>query len=76
MGGAGLVMLEATAVEERGRHCYSDLGIWADDQIEPLKRIAKFIAAQGAVPAIQLQHTGRAKGQRATPLARGRRFER
>lgn len=65
IGGAGTVMLEATAVEARGRHCYSDLGIWSDDHIAPLKRIADFIRAEGAVPAIQLQHTGRkASGRR------------
>lgn len=58
-GGAGLVMLEATAISEIGRHCYSDLGIWSDDHIAPLARIASFIKEQGSVPAIQLQHCGR-----------------
>lgn len=59
MGGAGMVMLEATAIEARGRHCYSDLGIWGDEHIVPLRRIAQFIKAQNCVPALQLQHAGR-----------------
>lgn len=58
-GGAGLVMLEATAIDLTGRHSYADLGIWSDDHVAPLKRVADFIRAQGSVPAIQLQHTGR-----------------
>ncbi|CAG2105891.1 unnamed protein product, partial [Medioppia subpectinata] len=58
-GGAGLVMLEATAVEARGRISPGCLGLWQDDQIEPLARIARFIKGQGSVPAIQLAHAGR-----------------
>jgi 2,4-dienoyl-CoA reductase-like NADH-dependent reductase (Old Yellow Enzyme family) len=59
MGGAGMVMLEATSIEARGRHCYSDLGIWGDEHVAPLRRIAQFIKAQGSVAALQLQHSGR-----------------
>jgi 2,4-dienoyl-CoA reductase-like NADH-dependent reductase (Old Yellow Enzyme family) len=59
VGGAGLVLVEATAVEARGRLSESDLGIWDDAQIEPLARIARFMAAEGAVPGIQLAHGGR-----------------
>ena len=59
IGGAGMVMLEATSIEARGRHCYSDLGIWSDEHIPPLRRIAQFIKAQNCVPALQLQHSGR-----------------
>lgn len=59
MGGAGMVMLEATSIEANGRHCYSDLGVWSDEHIAPLRRVAEFIKAQGAVPALQLQHAGR-----------------
>lgn len=59
VGGAGLVMVEATAVEARGRISPADMGIWDDGHIEPLARIAKFIDDQGAVPAIQLAHAGR-----------------
>jgi len=59
IGGAGMVMLEATSIEARGRHCYSDLGIWGDEHVAPLRRIAQFIKAQNCVPALQLQHAGR-----------------
>lgn len=59
VGGAGLVMFEATAVEPEGRISPDDLGIWKDEQIEFLKRINSFIEKQGAVPAIQLAHAGR-----------------
>lgn len=58
-GGAGLVMAEATAVEARGRITPGDLGIWSDDHIEPHARLVRFIAGQGALPAIQLAHAGR-----------------
>ncbi len=58
-GGAGVVMAEATAVTPEGRITHGDLGLWADDQIAPLARIADFIRAQGAVSAIQLAHAGR-----------------
>jgi 2,4-dienoyl-CoA reductase-like NADH-dependent reductase (Old Yellow Enzyme family) len=58
-GGAGVVMAEATAVTPEGRITHGDLGLWQDGQIAPLARIADFIRAQGAVPAIQLAHAGR-----------------
>lgn len=58
-GGAALICTEAAAVEARGRISPHDLGIWNETQIEPLARITAFIAAQGAVPAIQLAHAGR-----------------
>lgn len=58
-GGAALVMTEATAVEARGRISPQDLGIYADEHIEPLTRITRFIKEQGAVPAMQLAHAGR-----------------
>lgn len=59
VGGAALVCTEATAVEARGRISPEDLGIWNEKQIEPLARITAFVAAQGAVPGIQLAHAGR-----------------
>ena len=58
-GGAGLVMAEATAVSPEGRISPYDLGLWDDAQVPALRRITDFIAAQGAVPAIQLAHAGR-----------------
>jgi 2,4-dienoyl-CoA reductase-like NADH-dependent reductase (Old Yellow Enzyme family) len=59
VGGAALVMVEATAVTADGRITPGDLGIWKDDHIEPLTRIARFVHTQGAVAGIQLAHAGR-----------------
>ncbi|MGS0742355.1 NADH:flavin oxidoreductase/NADH oxidase [Glaciimonas sp. GG7] len=59
VGGAGLVIFEATAIVEDGRISPQDLGIWKDAHIAPLSRITRFIAQQGAVPGIQLAHAGR-----------------
>ncbi len=61
-GGAGLVIAEATAVSPEGRITPGDAGLWADEQIEPLARINRFMKAQGAVPGIQLAHAGRKAG--------------
>lgn len=59
VGGAGLVFTEATAVSPEGRISPSDLGIWKDEHIEGLRRIVKFVRAQGAEIGIQLAHAGR-----------------
>lgn len=59
VGGAGLIIVEATAVTEAGRISAGDLGIWKDGHIEFLQRIATFIKMQGSVPGIQLAHAGR-----------------
>jgi 2,4-dienoyl-CoA reductase-like NADH-dependent reductase (Old Yellow Enzyme family) len=59
VGGAGLVFAEQTAVSPLGRSTLGDLGLWSDDHIAPLATIAQFVASQGAVPAIQLGHSGR-----------------
>lgn len=59
VGGAGLVIAEATAVEARGRITPYDVGIWSDEHIEPLRRVAKVIKENGAVPGIQIAHAGR-----------------
>ncbi|MDD0838208.1 NADH:flavin oxidoreductase/NADH oxidase [Curvibacter sp. HBC61] len=59
MGGAGTVFVESTAVEARGRNNHGDLGLWQDEQVQPLARVAEAIRREGAVPAIQLGHTGR-----------------
>src|SRR5690349_6882876 len=48
VGGAGLVIVEATAVEPRGRISPEDMGLWSDAHAEPLARIARFVEAQGA----------------------------
>ncbi|MBV8939604.1 MAG: NADH:flavin oxidoreductase/NADH oxidase [Alphaproteobacteria bacterium] len=59
VGGCALVIMEATAVEPRGRITPGDHGLWRDQHIEILARIARFIRQQGAVPGIQLAHAGR-----------------
>lgn len=59
VGGAGIVMTEATAVEPRGRITPFDVGLWNDEQEAAFARIARFVAEQGAVPGIQLAHAGR-----------------
>lgn len=59
VGGAGLVMVEATAVTPEGRISPGDLGIWGDQHVEPLARIARFVQDQGASAGIQLAHAGR-----------------
>jgi len=59
VGGAGLVMVEATAVTSEGRISPDDCGIWSDAHGEAFRPVARFIAEQGAVPGIQLSHAGR-----------------
>lgn len=59
VGGAGLVMTEATAVSPEGRISPADLGIYDDGHIAMLARIARFISEQGAAPGMQLAHAGR-----------------
>ena len=59
VGGAGLVLTEATAVRPEGRISPDDLGVWMDEHIEPLARIARFIHEQGSAAGMQLAHAGR-----------------
>src|SRR6476620_2876685 len=59
VGGAGLVFVDATAVSPEGRISPGDLGIWGEQHVEPLARVARFLARMGAVPGIQLAHAGR-----------------
>ena len=59
VGGAGLVMVEATAVSPEGRISPDDSGIWSDAHAEAFAPIARFIREQGAVSGIQLAHAGR-----------------
>jgi 2,4-dienoyl-CoA reductase-like NADH-dependent reductase (Old Yellow Enzyme family) len=70
VGGAGLVMVEASAVTPEGRISPGDLGIWKDAQVEPLARVARFVKSQGAVAGIQLAHAGR-KASTAVPWRGG-----
>ncbi|TWT11860.1 NADH:flavin oxidoreductase/NADH oxidase [Reyranella sp. CPCC 100927] len=66
LGKAGVVFTENVAVEPRGRVTQGDLGLWSDDHIDGLKRVASFIKAEGALAATQITHSGR-KG--STPKA-------
>src|ERR1700722_14384967 len=59
VGGAALVIMEASAVEARGRISPQDHGIWKDEHIPFLSRITAFVRHQGAVAGIQLAHAGR-----------------
>ena len=65
-GGAGLVFMESTKIDPAGCSTPADTGLWKDDFIEPLKRITALIKRIGAVPAIQLGHSGR-KARRSLP---------
>jgi len=66
VGGAALVIAEATAVLPEARISPQDLGIWSEAHIEPLARIAQFIHSQGSVAGIQIAHAGR-KASTARP---------
>lgn len=77
-GGAGLVMMEASAISPEGRISPDDLGIWNQQQAESLKPIVEFIHSQNAVSAIQIAHAGRKagtavpwKGSKPVPLGEG-----
>ena len=69
VGGCGLVMMESTKVERRGCGTVGDLGLWKDEFIPGLARCVQFIKAHGAVPAIQLGHSGR-KARLTRPVGR------
>jgi 2,4-dienoyl-CoA reductase-like NADH-dependent reductase (Old Yellow Enzyme family) len=71
VGGAGLVFTEATSVSPEGRISPGDTGLWNDTQQAAWKRIASFVAAQGAAPGIQLAHAGR-KGSTEIPSHGGK----
>lgn len=71
VGGAGMVMVEATAVSPDGRISPADSGIWSDEHAEAFKRVTSFIKDQGAVAGIQLAHAGR-KASTAAPWDGGK----
>jgi 2,4-dienoyl-CoA reductase-like NADH-dependent reductase (Old Yellow Enzyme family) len=73
VGGAALVIAEATAVTAQGRISPTDAGLWSDDQIPPLQRITRFVRDHGAVAGIQLAHAGR-KASTARPWAEKKGF--
>ncbi|MBC7798795.1 MAG: oxidoreductase, partial [Pyrinomonadaceae bacterium] len=71
VGGAGLVIQEATAVSPEGRITAGDAGIWSDEHAEAYKKIVTFIKSQGAIAGIQLAHAGR-KASTAKPWEGGK----
>jgi 2,4-dienoyl-CoA reductase-like NADH-dependent reductase (Old Yellow Enzyme family) len=73
VGGAGLVIMEASAVTPEGRITPADHGIWKDEHIAMLQRIVRFVQSQGARAGIQLAHAGR-KASMASPLKGERRL--
>jgi 2,4-dienoyl-CoA reductase-like NADH-dependent reductase (Old Yellow Enzyme family) len=71
VGGAGLVVAEASAVTPEGRISPDDTGLWSDALAEAWAPVARFVAEQGAVPGIQLAHAGR-KASTDVPWRGGR----
>ena len=71
VGGAALVMVEATAVSPEGRISPFDSGIWTDEHAQRFEPITRFIRRQNAIPAIQLAHAGR-KASTDVPWQGGR----
>ena len=74
VGGAGLVMVEATAVTPEGRISPADTGLWNDTQANAFERISSVITSQGSIPGIQLAHAGR-KASTAPPWKGGHPLE-
>ncbi len=78
IGGAALILTEATAVSPEGRISPQDLGLWKDEHIAPLARVVNFLHAHGARAGVQLAHAGRkasmsppAQPHRVVPPAEG-----
>jgi 2,4-dienoyl-CoA reductase-like NADH-dependent reductase (Old Yellow Enzyme family) len=74
VGGAGLVIQEATAILPEGRITPGDLGIWHDDFIPGLRKITEFIHNNGSIAGIQLAHAGR-KASCAVPREGGKQLD-
>ncbi|MDQ4123759.1 MAG: NADPH dehydrogenase NamA [Acidobacteriota bacterium] len=74
VGGAGLVIMEATAVSPEGRITPQDAGIWSDEHAQAYARITKFIKSQGSVAGIQIAHAGR-KASTAAPWDGGKKVD-
>ena len=75
IGGAGLVIQEATAVSAEGRITPDDLGLYDEGHVPKLREITHFIRSQGAVPGIQLAHAGR-KASHHSPWKSGHQIKR
>jgi len=63
VGGAGLIIVEATAIEARGRISPYDVGIWSDKQVGPLSKLTTVLKEYGSVPGVQIAHAGRKAGK-------------
>ncbi|HEX8366973.1 MAG TPA: NADH:flavin oxidoreductase/NADH oxidase [Pyrinomonadaceae bacterium] len=74
VGGAGLVVMEATAASPEGRISPQDAGIWSDAHAEAYQRITKFITENGAAAGIQIAHAGR-KASTAAPWNGGKKVD-
>jgi 2,4-dienoyl-CoA reductase-like NADH-dependent reductase (Old Yellow Enzyme family) len=72
VGGAGLLITEATAVSPEGRISPDDVGIWNNEQSTAYERIISFIKSQNAIPGIQLAHAGRKASTYAPWKANGK----
>lgn len=72
VGGASLVVIEATAVSPEGRISPQDLGIWKEEHINKFSHINAFMKAQGAATGIQLAHAGRKASTKTPWLGRGK----
>lgn len=59
LGGVGLIVQEATGIEDGGRMTCRDLGLWQDEQAEALKKVVDIVHKYGAKIAVQLNHAGR-----------------
>jgi NADPH2 dehydrogenase len=68
IGGCGLIIQEATAVEKRGRLSDNDLGIWSDDHIEGLAELVHTVHSMGAPMAVQIAHGGRKSWPGGEPI--------
>ncbi len=71
VGGAGVVLTEATAVSPEGRISPYDTGIWTDEQARAWARTVAFVQAQGALAGVQLAHAGRKASSRRPWEGRG-----
>ncbi|MBB5233322.1 NADH:flavin oxidoreductase/NADH oxidase [Deinococcus budaensis] len=71
LGGAGLILTEATAVSPEGRISPEDLGLWSDEQIVPLGHVTDFVHRHGSLIGVQLAHAGRKASTYAPWRGRG-----
>jgi NADPH2 dehydrogenase len=69
-GGSGMIITEATAVQKDGRLAPFQLGMWSDDHIPGMSRIASAVKEEGAVSLLQIHHAGLLTSEKASPLAK------